>query len=506
MIDSTTNKRIAKNTLLLYFRQILIMLVSLYTVRIVLSILGVEDYGIYNVVAGIVSMFGFLSGSMAIASQRFFSFELGRKDYERLQKTFSISIEIYALIAITIILAAETIGLWFVKNKLVIPADRMNAALWIYQLSILSFILSIITTPYMAVIIARENMDIYAYISIIEAALKLGSVFLLKVFIVDKLKLYGMLLFLVMFINSVLYVLVCRKRYPESHFRFLWDISMFRTLFSFSVWNLFGSSVGVVKNQAINILLNMHFGPVVNAARGIASQVNSAVTSFAQSFSTAVRPQIIKQFAASKKEEMMSLVFQSSKATAYLMFFFVLPLVFEMPLVINLWLGQIPEFVVLFTRLVLIDALIDSISYPLMTAAQATGKIKLYQSVVGGVLLLNLPVSYIALKLKAPAESVMIIAIIITAIAFVIRLVIIKKLLEFSIIQYFKKVVVPVLLVIFLSSLVLFIFNRSLNQGLLRLFLSIILSIISIAGFIILFGLTNEERKYLAKYFKKIIR
>jgi len=412
MVDATTNKRIAKNTLLLYFRQILIMLVSLYTVRIVLNILGVEDYGIYNVVAGIVTMFSFLSNSMATASQRFFSFELGRHDFERLQKTFSLSFQIYAIIAIVIIVFAETIGLWFINNKLVIPLARINAANWIYQFSIFSFVISVMTTPYMAVIIARENMDVYAYISIVEVFLKLAIVFLLKIFNYDKLKLYGFLLLIVTSINSLLYILVCRKRYPESRFKYFWDVKMFKTLFSFSGWNLFGASVGVVKNQAINILLNIYFGPIVNTARGIAFQVNSAVTSFAQNFSTAVRPQIIKQFAASKKEEMMSLIFQSSKATAYLMFFFVLPLVFEMPLVINLWLGQIPEFVVLFTRLVLIDALIDSISYPLMTAAQATGKIKLYQSVVGGFLLLNLPVSYIALKLKAPAESVMIIAII----------------------------------------------------------------------------------------------
>ena len=491
----SSTKRIAKNTLMLYFRQILIMLVSLYTVRVVLNTLGAEDYGIYNVVAGVVTMFSFLSGAMATASQRYFAFEMGKGNEEGLQKIFSVTMTIYVLLALIIMLLAETVGLWFVNTKLVIPTERMVAARWIYQFAILSFMVTLLTTPYMASIIAHENMNVYAYVSIVEAALKLGIVFVLRVLPYDKLIVYGALLLIVACINTGLYRGYCKRRYAECHFRLLWDRALFTELVSYSGWNLFGASVGIVKNQIINILLNLFFGPLVNAARAVSAQVNSAVVSFANSFSTAMRPQIIKSYAAEKYEETMQLVFRGCKGTFFLMYLFALPLMIEMPYVLKLWLKEPPELSVLFTRLALLDALIDSISYPIMTLAQATGKIKLYQGVVGGVLLLNLPVSYCALRLGAPAYSVMVIAVLITFVAFVSRLCIVKFLVRFSVKSFFCKVIFPSMIVASLASILPTMISQNLNTGFVRLVFTTVVSCFSLCLLFFFLGLSGSERK-----------
>ncbi len=487
-------RRIARNTLMLYFRQILIMAVSLYTVRVVLNVLGAEDYGIYNVVAGVVTMFGFLSGAMATASQRYFSFDLGKGNTEHLKTTFSVTFQIYLLLALVIVLLAETAGLWFVNSKLVILAERMTAANCIYQAAIVSFLLTLITTPYMASIIAHENMNVYAYVSIVEVALKLGIVFLLKVLAFDKLIVYGVLLAAVALINTSIYRFYCRKHYAECKTKFVKDVALFKEIVSYSGWNLFGAAVGVVKNQIINILLNLHFGAVVNAARGIASQVNGAVVSFSQNFSTALRPQIIKTYAAGQKSETMNLVFRGCKFTFYLMYFFALPLCIEMRTILNLWLKNPPEYAVTFTQLALIDAVVDSISYPLMTLAQATGKIKLYQGVVGGILLCNLPVSYTALKLGAPAYTVMIVAICITFTAFLVRLVIIKHLAQFSIKDFALKAALPCVSVALISAIAPALFSLHFAENFLRLCLTTLISLCCTALCVLFVGMNRAER------------
>ena len=498
-----STKRIAKNTLMLYFRQILILLVSLYTVRVVLNTLGAEDYGIYNVVAGVVTMFSFLSGAMATASQRYFAFEMGRGNEEGLQKVFSVTMTIYVLLALIIVILAETVGLWFVNTRLVIPAQRMTAARWIYQFAILSFMVTLLTTPYMASIIARENMNVYAYVSIVEAALKLVIVFMLRVLPYDKLIVYGVLLLIVACINTGLYRGYCKRRYAECRFRLLWDNVLFSEMVSYNGWNLFGASVGIVKNQIINIVLNLFFGPLVNAARAVSAQVNSAVVSFSQNFSTAMQPQIIKSYAAEKYEETMRLVFRGCKGTFFLMYLFALPLMIEMPYVLKLWLKEPPELSVLFTRLALLDALIDSISYPIMTLAQATGKIKLYQGVVGGVLLLNLPVSYCALKLGAPAYSVMIVAIILAFVAFFVRLFIVKCLVHYSIKSFFYRVVFPESIVASLASVLTVKVNQNLNTVFISLIFTTIVSCFSLGLLFFLLGLSVTERKAVVIIIKK---
>ena len=490
-------RRIARNTLMLYFRQILIMLVSLYTVRVVLNVLGAEDYGIYNVVAGVVTMFGFLSGAMATASQRYFSYDLGKNDEEHLKTTFSVTFQIYVLLSLLVFLLAETLGLWFVNNKLVIPQERMTAANWIFQAAVISFLLTLITTPYMAAIIAHENMNVYAYVSIVEAALKLGIVFLLCVLSYDKLIVYGALLALVALVNTSIYRFYCRKHYAECRFTFVKDGKLFREIISYSGWNLFGASVGIVKNQILNILLNIHYGAVVNAARGIAVQVNSAVISFGQNFSKALDPQVIKMYASKEKSECEIVVCRAGKLTFFLMWIFMLPLILEMDFVLGIWLKNPPANAVIFTRLILIDSLIEAVSYQVMTLAQATGKIKLYQGVVSGILLLNFPISYFVLSFGYPSWCVFIVSIVITIISSLVRLFIVHNLTVFSVKKFLCSVILSCILIVISSLIIPCTIVHFLSDGWSRFFLVSVSSVLLVGIFSFAIGLNKAERNFV---------
>lgn len=494
----SSTKRIAKNTLMLYFRQMLIMLVSLYTVRVVLNTLGAEDYGIYNVVAGVVTMFSFLSGAMATASQRYFAFEMGKGNEEGLQKIFSVTMTIYVLLALIIVLLAETVGLWFVNTKLVIPTERTVAARWIYQFAILSFMVTLLTTPYMASIIAHENMNVYACVSIVEAALKLGIVFVLQALPYDKLIVYGGLLLLVACINTGLYRGYCKKHYSECRFRLVWDKVLFKEMVSYSGWNLIGSISWVLRTQGVNILLNIFFNPVINASRTIAVQVSSAVSSFSQNFSSALRPPIIKTYAASKKKEMVVLLYKSSKYLFFLMLVITLPLCSEIHFIFSLWLKNIPPYSEIFTILILIDCIFEASSYPVQSAAQATGRIALYQCCVSGILCFNVPISFLWLNHNnESAVSVFVISILLTCVAFFIRLFLFRRLVpEFSIKQFLLKVLLPAVLVYFISSVFTFVFKyvvlRSANEFYccLRILLNIFISVLTIY----FIGMSKKER------------
>lgn len=501
---SENNKRIAKNTMFLYFRMLLVMGVSLFTVRIVLKVLGVEDYGIYNVVAGIVSMFGFLSGTMASASQRFFAFEIGKKDFVKLKQTFSMTVTIYAMLAILIIILAETVGLWFLNTKMTIPPHRMEAAHWVYQFAIASFIVTIMAVPYNAAIIAKENMKVFAYISIVEVLLKLGIVYILVFFDIDKLKLYAVLMFISTLIIRFIYSIYCRRAYTEFRYSFYWDTSMFKTLISFSGWNLFGAVAGVMNNQGINILLNVFFNPIVNAARGVAYQINTAVNQFVQNFMMAVRPQIIKYYAENNIHEMQTLIFRSSKFSFFLLALLTMPLIIETPFILQLWLIEVPEYAVIFTRLILIVALIDSLSYPLMSAAQATGNIKKYQSIVGSVLMLNVPISYVFLKLNFSPEITLYIAIFVSLISLVLRLVILQNMMDLSIKEFLKKVCLTSFYVIFLGLFIpICISLKITDKNFLNVIIILIIYILNLGLSIYFIGLSKNEKKYVLKFIKK---
>lgn len=476
---SENNKRIAKNTMFLYFRQILILFVSLYTVRVVLDVLGVEDYGIYSVVAGIVSFFSFLSGTMASATQRFFSFALGKNDTEKLKKTFSVNLLIYGGIAIIALLLLETVGLWFVNEHLQVPPNRFEAAKWVYHFSVLMFIATIFSTPFMSIIIAHEDMKIYAYVSIVEVVMKLGVVFLLLYVPFDKLELYGVLTFAVSVIITILYAIICMRKYVECQFRiFYWDKLLLKEIVGFTGWTLFGQLSSVGRNQAVTILLNQFFNPVVVAARAIAVNITNNITVFANNFNTGLYPPIIKYYAAGEKEEMFKLIFNGSKITFFLMWVFALPLLLEMDIVLKLWLKNPPEYTVLFTRLALIEVLIISLSLPLATAARAPGKMKTYELSLGTIQIAIFIVSWIILKMGAEAYSVFLIAIIANIIMFFARLLIVKQLIEMNVKLFIQKVVFPIFIIIILSFVPTYCIFLFLPKGILFSIITVILSVI----------------------------
>lgn len=495
--SSANNKRIAKNTLLLYFRMMLTMLVSLFTVRIVLNTLGVEDYGIYNVVGGVVTMFSFLSGTLASASQRFFAFELGRKNYDQLKKTFSMTMTIYIIIGLVILLLAETVGLWFLNTKMTIPIDRMTAANWVYQFSVLSFMMTMFTVPYYASIIAHERMKVYAYVSIIEVSLKLLIVYLLVLFSYDKLKLYAILIFAVTSIVTLIYRTYCKRKFEECRYSFCWDKKLFGELISYSGWNLLGASASIFKNQGINILLNIFFNPVINAARGIAFQINGAINQFLVNFFTAVNPQIIKYYAAGDRKQMTNLVFQSSKLAYFLLFILTMPVLLETNFILTIWLKIVPEYVVLFTRLVVLNTLIDAISSPLVTSALATGKIKQYQIVVGGTMLLNLPVSYAFLEFGFPPQTTMYVAIGIAIVNLFLRLLMLRKMIALSVLNFINKVLIRLALVSIVAYLIPYYLLFQLDDSFMRFILIGFIGLISSLASIYLFGITKAERQLL---------
>jgi O-antigen/teichoic acid export membrane protein len=479
---------------MLYFRQILIMLVSLYTVRVVLETLGAEDYGIYNVVAGVVTLFGFLSNSMATASQRFFAFELGRGDFERLERIFSLSLLIYALIVLIVLLLAETIGLWFVTHKLIIPPERMGAARWIYQFSIVSFVFTIMASPFMAAIIAHEDMNIYAAVSIVEAVLKLGIVFMLKAIALDKLQLYGILVCAVTVINTGIYRTICKLRYQECKFRFYWDKGLFREITGFVGWSLFGSFAWLIRSHGSNIVINLFFGPLVNAARGIALQVNSAVTALCDSFTKAVYPQIIKSYTKNDKKYTWDLVLKSSKFSYLLLLFLSMPLLLETDFLMALWLKNVPEYTVFFVRLVLIDALVTAFTYSIGIVNQATGDIKLYQGIIGGFLILNLPASVFLFRSGFGPEWSLGAAIILSFVALLSRLVLLRWQIKFPVWRYLKEVLAKMIITTFAAFVFPLFLQRHTEQSVIRFILVCITSVCCCCLSTYFTGLNRFER------------
>jgi O-antigen/teichoic acid export membrane protein len=485
---------------------ILTMLVSLYTSRVILNTLGVEDYGIYNVVGGVVSMFAFFNSAMSSATQRFLSYEIGKGDFVQLRKTFNATQIIHIGIAVLIFILAETIGLWFVKTYLVIPAERLEAAIWVYHFSVLSFMVSIIQVPYNATIIAHERMNVYAYVSIIEVTLKLLIVFMLTWITFDKLKLYGILYFCVVFIIAVIYRVYTRRNFQESRFEVVKDKKLYKTLISYSGWNLFGALAGIAQGQGVNILLNIYFGPVANASRAIASQIQGGVHSFVSNFQMAVNPQIIKSFAKDEKEYMFSLIMRSAKLSFYLILLISLPILLELNQILEIWLKNVPKYTASFTTLTIILVSFWPLSNPLMMAIQATGKIRTYQLITGLLMILIFPITYFIYEMGYSAETTYFIAIIIEIAALLIRLHLVKKLLNFPALSFVKEIILKNVIIVCLSlTLPLFIRNL-MDENLSRLFIVVFVSIIWNAIIIYCIGLNKPERAIIFKVINKIMK
>lgn len=491
---------------MLYFRMILTMLVSLYTSRVILNTLGIEDYGIYNVVGGVVSMLAFFNIPMSIASQRFLSIEIGKGNFTQLKKVFNALQNIHIVIAIIVLILAETVGLWFVKNYLVIPAERMDAAIWVYHFSVISSMITIFQVPYNAIIIAHERMNVYAYVSILEVTLKLLIVFMLISISFDKLKLYGILYLVVTFIITTIYRAYTISNFKETKFEIVKDKKLYTTLISYSGWNLFGTMTAVIHLQGINILLNLFFGPVVNAARGIATQIQSVINRFVSNFQMAVNPQIIISYASNQRNYMTSLMIRTSKFSFYLLFLVSLPIILETNYILKLWLKTVPEYSSIFTVLVLILILIDSISNPLVTGIQATGNIKNHQFLIGILNLLILPLSYYFLKQGLPPEITLYITIVIYIIILFIRLFISHKLLDFPILYFVKEIIIKNLLIVLLSLFLPLLIRNLINEGVLRLILVSFIALIWSATIIYVIGLQKSEKAIILKSLNKILK
>lgn len=503
---SNNYKRIAKNASLLYFRMLLTMAVSLYTSRIVLQALGVEDYGIYNVVAGFVTMLGFLHSAMSSATQRFLSFEIGKSDQLSLQNTFSMCLNIHLLIALSIFVFGEVIGIWFVRNYLTIPIDRLRAAEWVFHLSLISFMVTVISVPYNALIIAHEKMGVFAWVSILDVLLKLMIVFMLIWFSIDKLILFGVLNSLVSLFIFSIYLAYCYYHYSESRFRLYWDTRLFRVLSSYTGWNLWGNIASVLGGQGVNILLNIFFGPSVNAARGVAFQVSGAVSKFVSNVQVAINPQIVKSYARDELSDMHTLVCYGAKYNFYIILILSVPLLNNIDLILSVWLTVVPNDTSIFVKLVIYGVLINSLSGPLMTAAQATGKIKLYQVVVGGILLLNIPLSYIVLQNGFEAYSVYYVAIFLYLVAFIARLLIISKLINMKISKYIKATIVPVIMVSIACLIANYYIKIDHASSLLAFIQSLMTSCSIVIGSILLLGLSKREYEFIFNTVNKIYK
>ena len=396
METSGNNKRIAKNTLLLYFRSILLILINLYTSRVILQSLGVADYGIYNVVGGMVTMFSMISASMASASQRFITYALGEGKIEKQKKVFSTSITLHIVIGIIVVILIEAIGVWFLYSKLNIPAERLDVAFWVLQLSIATLFVNIISVPYNSAIIAHEKMSAFAYISIIDGTLKLLIAVVIMWASFDRLLLYAVLMFLVAVFIRLIYNVYSHLHFLETRRpKLKIEPGLFREMFSFAGWNLFGNGSRLLRNQGVDIILNIFFGVTVNAAKGICNQVHQAVYQFVSNFQTAVNPQLTMSVAQHDFKRTHTLIIVGGRFSFFLLCIFAVPLIVATPEVLSLWLHQVPDYTVEFVRWTFVYLLLDSLSRFLINSVLAYGQIKVYQIVVGGTKLLILPLVYI---------------------------------------------------------------------------------------------------------------
>lgn len=501
--SSVNNKQIAKNTLYLYIRMLFVMGISLYTVRAVLDILGVVDYGIYNVVGGVVTMFAFMNRTLSTSSQRYFSVALAKDDHEDLKRVFSLNLTVFSLLGLIVFFLLETVGLWFVNNKMTIPPERMGAANMVYQLSILSMLFHIIVIPYMALVVAHEKMNIFAIIGVVEALGKLAIVFLLVFSPFDKLVYYGLLVLSLSFGTSIWYVLYCLRHYPESHFRWYWNKEEAIDLLGFSGWHFLGTFSTTCRSQGINILLNIFFNPAVNAARAVAYQVYGAGQQLVANFFTAVKPQIYKSYASEQYEDLYKLIIRSSLICAFLMSLLVFPIVANTELILGWWLKEVPEYAVFFTQLVLINGLIDSVDGPTIASALATGKIKRYMLIVSGIILANIPISYFALLLGAEPWITMCVSIGLSFIAVFVRGWLLKELIGFPFNRYFV-----VIMKMSLVSLVLLLLCRIVIYGAAGNFIQLVLwSLAIVLCTLALYAniLSKEDRQFVISFLKNKI-
>lgn len=498
MLDKS-NSRIAKNTIALYCRMILVMGVTLYTSRVVLNALGVTDFGVYNVVGGVVSMLGFFSSTIGTSTQRFLNVGMVSNDKNLLREVFSTSINVHFFIGLLAVILLETIGLWFVLNKLIIPEGKMNAALWVYQCSILSFLIAITSAPYNAALIAYEKMTTFAFMSIIDAGLKLTIAFMVDNYDGERLRLYAFLLLSSSIIMQILYVIYCTKKFEALGYKLIWNLKLIKEMLSFSGWMIFGCFSDMLSTQGVNMLINIFFGPVFNAARAIAVQVQSAVAQFSNNFIISVNPQIVKSYAAGDKNYAYRLVFASSKISFFLMLIIAVPLILKSQYILKLWLGIVPEYASLFLIIILIEYLVRSSYTPIAQINQASGNIKLYQVSISLLFLLNFIITYILFRKGFPVYSTFIVSASLAVVGLLVRLYVLHRQVNFPSAKYIFEVSLKILFVGVISFGVNFLVSNELPNTLSGVILFALISTMIIILLAYFIGLNQIERTFLRK-------
>ena len=495
MGTGSSNKRIARNSSLLYIRMLVIMCVQLYTSRIILASLGVVDFGLYGVVGGVVVVFSSVVGALGAATSRFFTVELGRDDFEQLKKVFSTALAIHFIMAFCIMLVCESFGLWLLNTQLDIPPERMYAAQWLFQFSIITAMFTIFQVPYNAAIIAHEEMSVYAYVGLVEAFGNLAISYLISFSPIDKLVCYGLLLMSLKLGVVCIYMCYSLRRYKETHFELQRDKVLYKNMLAYSSYDMIGNLAAMAQGQGLNMVLNVFCGPVVNAARGIAYQVQAAATQFSGNFLTAVRPQIIKLYARNEVEAMMKLVYQSSIFAYLLMLFLILPLSLEGNFVLSLWLGEYPEYTDTFTIIILINSLFNAFRSPRITVFHATGHIKLSNLVTGSVLCLALPLGYLLLKFGFSPNAVFWGMLGTTLLSDVTNLFILRRYVQYSISDFLKKVHLKCFLITLMTLAVVLPVTFSMDDGFCRLFVCTFVSILSVSVLSWIVALNKHQRE-----------
>lgn len=487
----------------MYLKMFITIGLSLYTSRVVLDALGVIDFGLYSVVASVVALFGFLNASMIASVQRHLAYEIGKNNLLAVRKIFNAGLVIHICLAMAVFILAESIGVWFVKNHLTIPVDRMEIAVWAFHFSMLSFICNIINVPFQSMLNAKECMVIIAVVGVVEAILQLIVALIIADSNLDRLKLYSVLVSCVFVLSLLIYSIVCYLKYKECKPLIVKDKSLYKELAGFAGWNLFGTLAVIGRTQGVVVLLNIFLGPAINAAYAVANRINSQLSFFSSSVTKAISPQIIKNYGAGNRDDFTALIFQSSKFTFYMLYIVSLPILLEADFILKVWLKSVPEYAVLFCRLIIINSLIDSVAAALIDAALATGKIRNYQIVIGSVVMLNVPFSYIALKLGAPPYSVILICIIISLMATMLRLRFLYRMIEFPVINYMREVVarLTIIVLVALSGTLPVLFKYEESAG--RFSVIFIVSVLINLTAIFLLGLKSHERNYIKKVIKK---
>lgn len=505
--NSSSNKRIAKNTVFLYIRMGLVLVVSLFTTRIILRALGVEDYGIQNVVSGFVTMFAFLNTSMSNGIQRFYNFSLGKKDTYTVTDVYNTALLIQGLLAIVLLVLLETVGLWYMYNKMVIPEERFVAALWVFQFSVASLVVLVMQIPYSAAIMAYERMDYFAYVSIFDVFAKLGVAYAVMYSSTDKLIFYGALNLFVAICGFLLYFIYAKKHFKELIITRKQTQPLFKPMLSFSGWNVFGSFAYMIKSQGLNMLLNLFFGPVVNAARGVSNMVMSAMQGFQSNIVIAFRPQLVQSYASGEINRVKNLFYSLSKFSFVMLSLLSIPVIMELNLILKVWLGDsVPDYTIPFTVLVLVNMVISSLNTPVSQVVHATGKMRNYQVGTSIVICLILPAAWVALKLGCDPTSVYWVSLLLTIINQAVCNLLLKKVFSYSIREYCRCVIVPCVLFSIVATIVPYIITIIMDESIIRAILLLIISLLTsgAAAYFIVFN--DSERQMVLSFIKKLKR